>query len=154
MAITIRPAAAAELPILRTFEQGVIAAERPYDPTLRADPIRYYDLEALLASPDAALLVAEEDGQLLGSGYVRLDPAEPFLAHARYGLVGFIFVVPERRGRGISASVIRALGNWAALRGVHELRLEVYPANAPAVRAYEKLGFAPHLLTMRLRTPG
>lgn len=154
MTLTIRTATPADLSTLRTFEQGVIAAERPFDPTLRADPIRYYDLEGLLDSANAALLVAEEDGLLLGSGYVRLDPSEPFLQHAQYGLVGFIFVVPERRGQGISAAVIRTLGDWAALRGVHELRLEVYPANAPAVRAYEKLGFAPHLLTMRLRTPG
>jgi GNAT superfamily N-acetyltransferase len=154
MAITIRPAAAADLLLLRTFEQGVIAAERPYDATLRADPIRYYDLEALLASSDAALLVAEEDGQLLGSGYVRLEQAQPFLAHARHGYVGFIFVVPQRRGQGISAAVLRALGAWAGSRGVLELRLEVYPGNAPAMRAYEKLGFAPYLLTMRLRTQG
>ena len=153
MPVAIRPATAADLSTLRTFEQGVIAAERPYDPTLRPDPIRYYDLEAPLASSDAELLVAEDDG-LVGSGYVRLDKAQPFLSHARHGYVGFIFVVPQRRGQWISGAVIHALGAWAAARGVHELRLEVYPGNTAAVRAYEKLGFAPYLLTMRLRTEG
>lgn len=154
MAVAIRQATPSDLATLRTFEQGVIAAERPFDPTLGADPIRYYDLEALQGSTDAALLVAEEPEGLVGSGYVRLEKAEPFFAHATFGYLGFIYVVPGRRGQGIAGEVLRALAAWARARGVHELRLEVYPANASAVRAYQKLGFAPHMLTMRLRTEG
>jgi RimJ/RimL family protein N-acetyltransferase len=31
-----------------------------------------------------------------------------------------------------------------------EVHLTVYPDNAPAIRAYEKVGFAPYILEMRL----
>ncbi len=67
MPIVTRPATPADLSILLTFEQGIIAAERPYDQTLRPDPISYYDIGELIASPEAEVIVAELDGVLIGS---------------------------------------------------------------------------------------
>lgn len=154
MAITVRKAVPADLVTLRAFEQGVVAAERPFDSTLRAGEVRYYDLEALIASPKACLLVLQDEGPLVGCGYVRLEQAEPYFEHSTFGYVGFIYVTPDRRGQGLSGTLIRALAAWAAQRDVLELRLEVYAGNAAAMRAYEKLGFARHLITMRLRTGG
>ena len=52
MPITVRPATLADLPTLLRFEQGVIAAERPMDPTIQDGPIHYYDLNTMLTSPD------------------------------------------------------------------------------------------------------
>ena len=40
----IRQARHTDLDTLFRFEQGVITAERPFDPTLKKDPIHYYDL--------------------------------------------------------------------------------------------------------------
>ena len=34
--------------------------------------------------------------------------------------------------------------------GLPEIHLTVYPDNAPAIRAYEKVGFEPYILEMRL----
>ncbi|HXB32890.1 MAG TPA: hypothetical protein VNV35_05695, partial [Puia sp.] len=59
MPITIRPATTADLPTLLRFEQGVISAERPMDPTIQDGPIHYYDLDKMLASPHIHLIVAE-----------------------------------------------------------------------------------------------
>ena len=53
--IHIRPAALADLPTLHQFEQGVITAERPMDPTIKEGPIQYYNLEAMLANPDIGI---------------------------------------------------------------------------------------------------
>ncbi|MBC7747188.1 MAG: GNAT family N-acetyltransferase, partial [Methylotenera sp.] len=47
--ITIRKARPADLQKLLVFEQGIITAERSYDPTLKEDPIHYYDLEKMIA---------------------------------------------------------------------------------------------------------
>ena len=52
---SLRPRSATldDLPALKECEQGIIAAERPYDHTLKPDPISYYDLgERMFVHPD------------------------------------------------------------------------------------------------------
>jgi RimJ/RimL family protein N-acetyltransferase len=149
--IHIRPATLADLPTLLEFEQGVIAAERPMDPTIRQGPINYYNLPAMLANPDVHLLVAELDGALVGSGYARVDPARHYLDHTHHAYLGFMYTDPAHRGKGVNQRIIAALRQWAHSRHLTELRLDVYTANEAAIRAYEKAGFTPHLLQMRSR---
>lgn len=153
MTVTTRTATPADLPILLTFEEAIIAAERPYDPTIADDPIHYYDLDRLIRSARSEVVVAEIDGQegreIVGSGYVRIDEAEPFLRHRHHGYLGFMYVRPEHRGRGINRLVVEALERWAKGQGLTELRLEVFLHNRNAVRAYERAGFLEHLLEMR-----
>jgi len=75
--ITIRKARPDDLDTLLQFEQGVIGAERPYDPTLRPDPLHYYDIPELISADHIELLVAElESGQLIGCGYARIRAVE------------------------------------------------------------------------------
>ncbi len=147
---TIRPAVTADLPTLREFEQGVILAERPMDPTIKPGAIRYYDLPAMIASPDVELLVAELDGALVGSGYARIEPARHYLIHAVHAYLGFMYVDPAHRGKGINTLIIEALRQWARSRQITELRLDVYVENIRAIKAYEKAGFTAHMLNMRL----
>ena len=42
--IHIRKALLSDLATLLEFEQGIIAAERPYDPTLKKEKIQYYNI--------------------------------------------------------------------------------------------------------------
>lgn len=148
--IHIRPATTADLQTLYIFEQGVITAERPMDPTIKEGPVNYYDLPAMIASPDVQLLVAELDGQLIGSGYARIEPADRhYLIYTRYAYLGFMYVDPAHRGKGVNRLIIAALTEWARSRNITELRLEVYYTNESAIRAYEKAGFIRHMITMR-----
>jgi GNAT superfamily N-acetyltransferase len=149
MAVTIRTATLADVAVLREFEQGIIAAERPFDPTLADDPIRYYNIPALIESASAEMVVAEREGRAIGCGHAQIRIAEPYLAHREYAHVGLIYVCPEERGQGVSLLIIAALEAWARSRGIDEVRLEVYADNAAAVRAYEKAGFVQHMIVMR-----
>ena len=148
-AILIRAATTADIPTLLRFEQGVITAERPMDPTIKEGPIHYYNLPAMIASPDVHLLVAEHDGTLVGSGYARIDPARHYLNHTHHAYLGFMYVDPAHRGKGVNQLIIHHLAEWARSRNLTELRLDVYTVNEPAIRAYEKAGFTRHLLQMR-----
>ena len=161
MSITVRPATTADLPTLLRFEQGVISAERPMDPTIQDGPIHYYDLNAMLTSPHIHLVVAEfNDGAnpgldpghptLIGSGYARIDPSRHYLKHTHHAYCGFMYVDPVYRGKGVNQLIIDALKSWAHTQGLTELRLDVYPTNGAAIRAYEKAGFTPYLINMRL----
>ena len=147
--LIIRKALETDMPTLLRFEQGVIAAERPFDPTIKESPVHYYDLNEMITAPHIELLVAEISGRLVGSGYARIDVSQHFLRHRQHAYLGFMYVEPEFRGRGVNGAIMNALENWTAAQGIPELRLEVYYGNASAISAYEKVGFSRHMIEMR-----
>jgi len=149
MDVVVRPAEIDDLKKLLEFEQGVITAERPFDVTLKREPINYYDLQAMLAAPHIRLVVAVSGGEIVGSGYARIEESKAYLTHDRHSYMGFMFTVPEHRGKGINQKIIEALEQWSLSQGVTEMRLEVYVENASAIRAYEKIGFSGNILKMR-----
>jgi GNAT superfamily N-acetyltransferase len=61
-----------------------------------------------------------------------------------------MYVVPHHRGKGINKMIIDALKLWSRQREIMEIRLEVYAKNDAALKAYEKVGFVGHMLTMRM----
>ncbi len=148
----VRKARLEDLPVLLEFEQGLIEAERPMDPTIREGKISYYDIGEFIRSEDAEVLVVEEDGEILASGYARIKPDRHYLKHERMGYLGFMFVPEEHRGKGLNGLIVEKLIDWCRKRGLNEIRLDVYTVNDPAIRAYEKAGFKKHLITMRLNT--
>lgn len=145
----IRPATLADLPILREFEQGVIAAERPLAFNLKPDPVQYYDLETMIDSQRFHVVVGEIEGELIACGYGRLDESAAHFQSDLNVYLGFMFVLPEHRGKGLSGQLMRALIDWGKSQGATEARLDVYAQNASAVRAYEKAGFDGLMLNMR-----
>src|SRR5262245_1707951 len=107
--IIIRPATPDDMPALLQFEQGVIRAERPFDSTLDEDPINYYDLHQLITAPHIQLLVAEVAGELIASGYARIETAKPYLRHRQYAYLGFMFVTEAWRGKGVNKLILDGL---------------------------------------------
>lgn len=148
--LTVREATPDDLHQLLAFEQAIIEAERPFDETIRdgAD-VHYYDLAGLIASDDAKVIVGEIDGEIVASGYAKIEKSEPYLQHDRHSYLGFMYVVPEQRGKGINKQIVDRLEEWSRSRGVTEMQLEVYAANSAAVKAYEKAGYEGLILTMR-----
>ena len=146
----VRSATREDLPLLKAFEQGIITAERPYDHTLKPDPISYYDLGELIDSDEAEVAVVELDGQIVASGYAKKKLSHPYLRDEYHAFLGFMFVVPEARGRGLNQRLVDHLLGWARAKGLREVHLTVYPGNDAAIRAYEKAGFRPYITEMRL----
>src|SRR3954470_14015467 len=99
--IIVRKANKQDMDSLLRFEQGVITAERPFDTTLKQDPIRYYDLPTMIEASHIELLVAELNGFLIGSGYARVEEAKPYLAHTHFAYLGFMYTDPQHRGKGV-----------------------------------------------------
>ena len=148
--IVVRPAAPTDLDVLLKFEQAMIEAERPFDRTIRTTgDVRYYDLEELISSADAEIVVAETDDEIVGCGYARIESSKAYLKHRNHSYLGFMYVVPEHRGKGVNKKIVDVLEAWSTSRGISELRLEVYVENAAAIRAYEKSGYSRHVLEMR-----
>jgi GNAT superfamily N-acetyltransferase len=148
--ITIRKAHPDDLKKLLEFEQGIITAERPFDPTLKEGKIHYYNIEKMISASHIEVLVAVADSKVIGSGYARLEAAKPYLNHETYAYLGFMYTDPNHRGKGVNSKIIEALKDWCRSKDILELRLDVYNDNAPAIKAYEKVGFKKHLINMRM----
>ena len=146
----IRKAQLSDLAILLEFEQGIITAERPYDPTLKEGKIHYYDIEKMILSSHVEVLVATIDDTIVGSGYARIETAKPYLTHHNYAYLGFMYTHIDYRGKGINAKIIESLKDWCRSQDITELRLDVYNDNPSAIKAYEKAGFEKHLINMRI----
>jgi GNAT superfamily N-acetyltransferase len=147
--VIVRTATLDDLEVLLGFEQGIINAERPFDPTLKEEHINYYDIKYMITAPHIEVMVAEIGSEIVGSGYARFESSKVYLKHPNHGFLGFMYVKPEHRGKGINKKIIEALKEWCLTQGLAELRLEVYNENQPAIKAYEKVGFSKHMVQMR-----
>jgi putative acetyltransferase len=94
-------------------------------------------LGAVRRHPDAAVLVAEEDGRVVGRLSVSRDPHPASRHVADLGLM----VAADRRRRGVGRLLLEAAVKWARSAGVRKLELHVFPWNEPAIRLYETFGF-------------
>lgn len=149
MTLSIRPASLNDLDTLLRFEQGVIAAERPFDDTLKPDPLHYYNIPEMISADHIHLVLALIDDQPVGCGYARIENAKHFYSYPQHAYLGFMFVEPFARGKGVNQAVVTALEDWARSRGMTQMVLEVYDGNIRALKAYEKGGFSKYLHTMR-----
>jgi GNAT superfamily N-acetyltransferase len=146
----VRTATLGDLSVLLEFEQGIIKAERPMDPTLADDPITYYDISEMIVSENSEVVVVEYNSKVIASGYAKIKKARNYLDHEFYSYLGFMFTAPDFRGKGVNKLIVDKLHSWSISKGLKEIRLTVYDENPAAIKAYEKVGFKKHLIEMRL----
>ncbi len=96
-------------------------------------------LRLLLATPQACILVAEAEGEVIGmaTGQLTISTAEggPAL------LVEDVVVAPEWRGRGVGRRLLTALGEWGASHDAHRLQLLADRNNTAGLGFYRQLGW-------------
>lgn len=150
----IRLARKSDLTKLREFEQAIIQYERPFAPNLKPDPIEYYDLANLIERNDAEVIVALYEDELIGSGYALVKDSPAYKKPEKHVYLGFMYVTPEFRGKGVNGKIIDHLIEWTKNQGLSELQLDVYAENESAIKAYAKQKFKPSLLKMRMNLIG
>jgi GNAT superfamily N-acetyltransferase len=106
----------------------------------------------MIGVSDIAVAVAELKNEVIASGYARIENSKPYLKHEKHVYLGFMYVSPLHRGKGINKLIIEFLKDWAVSQNIHELRLDVYFPNGSAIKAYEKIGFTKHMVEMRIST--
>lgn len=132
----VRPATADDVPAMVALLAMLFAIEADFaiDPAAQAR-----GLALLFGHEDAAVLVADADGAVVGMCTVQLG-----VSTARGGLSAGIedVVVMERcRGQGIGRQLIAAAERWARERGALRIALLADETNAPALDFYGHLGF-------------
>jgi RimJ/RimL family protein N-acetyltransferase len=100
-----------------------------------ADERRY--VRALRRHPDGALIVAADDGLVVGRLSIVRDPHPSSRHVADLGLM----VAASHRRRGIGRALLAAAEEWARQAGVSKLELHVFPHNEAAIALYESFGY-------------
>ncbi len=148
--IKIRKAKISELATLLAFEQSIIEYERPFEELMQKEPFNYYDLKELIISDDSEVLVAEINSLLIGSGYAKLKTSRPYLKDELHAFLGFMYVDPKHRGKGVNQMIMKKLTEWSKNKGMKSVCLTVFEENGSAIKAYNKVGFRKQLVEMRL----
>jgi GNAT superfamily N-acetyltransferase len=139
MPLSIRPATAADVPLILDFVRGLAEYERMLD-QVEADEER---LRASLfppggRAPDAHCVVGSVDGAPAGFALYFFNYST-FLA--RPGLyLEDLFVKPEFRGAGLGKALLLHLAALAHERGCGRMEWAVLDWNEPAIGFYESLG--------------
>lgn len=125
---------------------GLLAHHAPLDPHYQVQPGRDREwrrlIERLLASPDAAVFVWEEQGALLGFCIAQLEEAPPVLVERSRAEITDLMVEPGARRRGIGRALVEASVDWIRRRGVERTTVRVAAQNAEAQAFWRALGFA------------
>jgi len=145
----VREADDSDRQVLMSFHQSLYQAHRDevvaeQDRTLIEyrdyECILRDDLQALLDDPSSHVLVAESQGVAVGyiTGRVRVEPRRVL---PRRGVVEDWYVLPESRGTGLGASLLRELEGRFAAAGCEVIESATWSANEGARRAHDALGF-------------
>ncbi|MCP1182917.1 GNAT family N-acetyltransferase [Paenibacillus sp. 1781tsa1] len=142
--LIIREAAAEEGHLL---EAVLYEAYSQYEQELPQDVWVAYKAgiaEATRKSSTIAKLVAELDGEIVGSVFVYAS-SETAYGNAELGIhspiIRLLGVTGKARGRGVATELIRASVRLASERGADTLYLHTSDMMGAAIRLYERLGF-------------
>jgi ribosomal protein S18 acetylase RimI-like enzyme len=122
---SLRPGEISDLDALMALEQRVFPGDR----------ISRRGFRRFLTSPRAALIVAVEDGVLVGYTLVL------FRQESAVARLYSIAVAPESSRRGLGTALLTAAEEAAVARERFILRLEVHENNEKAIARYHKAGY-------------
>ena len=136
--VRVRPARLADQEALIELEAIAWSAESGFPSAMAADQRNATFFDA--GNPPEAFLVAELDGRVVG--YIRLKPPTKLPENAHVIQVQGLAVHPDARRHGVASGLLDAAEETLRERGARKLTLRVLSTNEPAIRLYERHGFA------------
>jgi RimJ/RimL family protein N-acetyltransferase len=101
------------------------------------DMLRNYGQYEPMSFGFGSSFVWVEDGHVLGNASIQRNPTR-----RDTWIVGNVATETSQRNRGIGQAVIEACVDYARTKGAQHIALQVDRENAPAIRLYDKTGFA------------
>ena len=106
-------------------------------PSAVSQPSEAFFIGEMLRTGDGLALVAEADGDPIGTVQISLDRSA---VSSHVGTLSIV-VADGWREVGIGSALVRAAQQWARERGLLKVALAVFPDNARAIAVYEHAGF-------------
>ena len=106
--------------------------------------------QSVFESADQDILVAEEDGKILGFSHVMILEQKKVACLKPETLVYIqdLDVLESRRSQGIGTLLMEARKRYGKEHGVDFIRTQVFPQNIDGMRFYEKNGFREMMKTI------
>ena len=113
-------------------------------------PEAYYAaFEAIDADPNNELIVADANGEVIGTLHLMFLPSLSYQGGMR-AQVESVRVAKQLRGQGIGADMMKWTIERARQRGCHMMQLTSHKSRTDAHRFYEKLGFTKSHIGMKI----
>lgn len=147
--IVLRDARRDEVPVIvRLLADDHLGAGR--EVTAEPLPEGYYDaFEWITADPNNRLLVAERDGEIVGTLQITFVRGLSRIG-AWLMLIEAVRVASHLRGQGLGRHIIARAIELARARGCRSVELASHHSRADAQRFYEQLGFTRSHVGMKL----
>lgn len=133
MVISIRPAVLADAPRLVELDRAT------WSPENAVAPLRDEDTDFFARRPPADVLVAEDDGAVVG--YTQFGRPTPLASNEHVLHIQGLAVDPSVQRRGVARQLLEAATEEAARRGARKLGLRVLGGNSAARALYASAGF-------------
>ena len=105
-------------------------------------------LMELMDSPDAALFVSEEDGELTGYLLATVSKYPPVFMEENYGMITDAVVTASRRRQGTGEALVEKAAEWFREKGLTRMEMRLVNANPVSSSFWRKMGFQPYLTTL------
>lgn len=149
MNVTFRLAQRNDVPtIVQMLAEDQLGAQRERSETPL--PQVYYEaFETIANDANHELLVAEVDGEVIGSLHLMFLPSISYQGGTR-AQVESVRVIQRLRGQGIGAEMMKWAIERARQRGCHLMQLTSHQSRTDAHRFYERLGFVKSHIGMKI----
>jgi ribosomal protein S18 acetylase RimI-like enzyme len=158
--ITVRPATAADQEPLGRFGAALLRQHHA------ADPRRFIHVEhpeagygrflvSQASNPTSRVMVAENDGQVVGYIFADVEPTNWMELRGPCGVVQDVYVDEAARHLGAGRALMRAAIEWIRSQGRSQVVLLTKTQNQHAQHLFAALGFRPTMIEMTLdQDPG
>ncbi len=134
--------------IVRLLAEDELGAQRERFETPL--PQAYYTaFEKIQTSPNQELIVAELEGEVIGTLQLMYLPSLSYQGRTR-AQVESVRIAQQLRGQGIGTGMMKWSLERARQRGCHLMQLTSHRSRADAHRFYEKLGFTQSHVGMKI----
>jgi GNAT superfamily N-acetyltransferase len=124
--------------------------QRFLEPT-QADAAGYAQfLESQLGDDDAIVMIAEQQGRIVGYVYAALEPLSWKDLRDECGFIHDLLVTDAASGKGVGEGLLNAAIQWLRDRGMPRVVLGTAAQNERARRLFERRGFRPTMIEMTL----
>jgi len=157
---SIRPAAPADLPAIGRLGALLVRTHHDFDPRrfIAATPRTEHGYASFLGTQldesNVIVLVAEQDGEVLGYTYAGVEGTDYMSLRGPAGVLYDIVVDPAHRTRGVGRTLLDATLAALAARGAPRVVLSTAERNDGAQRLFERAGFRRTMVEMTRELDG
>ncbi|HEX7977184.1 MAG TPA: GNAT family N-acetyltransferase [Gemmatimonadaceae bacterium] len=150
----IRPATAADMSAIGRLGALLVQTHHDFDPqrfiaaSARTSEGYGSFLGSQLREKNVIILVAEDEGEVLGYTYSGVEGFDYMALRGPAGVMYDIVVDPAHRGRGVGRLLLDATLTELANRGVPRVVLSTAARNEPAQRLFAHAGFRRTMIEM------